>query len=37
MTDCFVTNNEGKMLEVKDTNIEIVLDTTAEKKYGYDF
>lgn len=31
MTDLFVTDNNGVMLEVADTNVEIVLDKTKEK------
>ena len=29
-TDCFVTNNDGEMIDVDDTNVEIVLDQTVD-------
>ena len=31
-TDCFVTNNEGVIIDVDDTNVEVVLDQTVDTK-----
>lgn len=33
MTDCFVTDKNGVILPIADTNIEIVLDDTKEEKF----
>ena len=43
VTDCFVTDREGKLLAIADTNIEVFLDQTKEEKIentslvGFDF
>ena len=29
-TDCFVTNNEGEIVDVNDTNVELILDQTVD-------
>ena len=29
-TDCFVTNNEGVIVDVNDTNVELILDQTVD-------
>lgn len=33
LTDCFVTNAQGVILPIEDTNIDIVLDDTKEEKF----
>ena len=35
--DCFVVDNEGKMIQVNDTNIELMLDQTSEKEFEVAF
>ena len=32
MEDCFVTDNDGKLLNIEDTNVEIILDETKANK-----
>lgn len=33
MTDCFVTDSNGTILPVADTNVELVLDSTKEERF----
>lgn len=36
-TECFVTDNNGNLLTIEDTSVEVVLDKTFEEKYGFTF
>ena len=29
-TDCFATNNEGEIVDINDTNVELILDQTVD-------
>ena len=35
--ECFVTDNNGNLLTIEDTSVEVVLDKTFEEKYGFAF
>lgn len=35
--ECFVTDNNGNLLNIEDTSIEVVFDKTFEEKYDFVF